>query len=62
MVRDLRHLTDEAAMFQALVEHVELATNGEVRLGHKRPSPSPLILTLLRARPKTAREGGETRA
>jgi nitric-oxide synthase len=28
MVRDLRHLTDEAAMFQALVEHVELATNG----------------------------------
>jgi nitric-oxide synthase len=28
MVRDLRHLTDEAAMFQALVDHVELATNG----------------------------------
>ena len=28
MVLDQRHLTDEAAMFQALVEHVELATNG----------------------------------
>ena len=28
MVRDLRHLTDEAAMFQALVEHLEFATNG----------------------------------
>jgi nitric-oxide synthase, bacterial len=28
MVRDLRHLTDESAMFQALIEHVELATNG----------------------------------
>jgi nitric-oxide synthase, bacterial len=28
MVRDMRHLTDEAAMFRTLVEHVELATNG----------------------------------
>ena len=28
MVRDMRHSTDEAAMFQALVEHLELATNG----------------------------------
>jgi nitric-oxide synthase len=28
MVLDRRHLTDETAMFQALVEHVELATNG----------------------------------